>query len=637
MVQLESIDAGPDTFRILLTTDNHVGYMENDPIRGDDAWKTLEEVLNIAQKEDVDMVVQGGDLFHVNTPSKKSYYQVMRILRQYCWNSKPIEYRLLSDPGNAIATRHFGYPSEYDTNVNVGMPLYAISGNHDDATGDAMLSPLDLLGVSGLANHFGKVLDNEAIQAYPLLFNKGRTNLALYGLPSIREERLLKTMANGDLEFMEPESTEKVEWFNLMCVHQNHVRRPGVKVLDETSLPSFLDFVLWGHEHDCVGSAIQNESTGTHILQAGSSVATSLSMGETGQKNVFVLSVRGKDFSLKAIPLKTVRPFVMREISLRDTRIAPSSANKEEVLNYLVMQVNVMIEAANESWRKANKPLLDDGIMTEADIPLPLVRLKVDYSGGYEVENPRFFSNRFVGKVANVNDVVIYHKRDPRAKLLQTRTEGNEAHQLDTDGPIHISKPDNTIIDIVRGELHDEDLIMLDPNKFAETLHNYLSSESKEVMPLFLKQEEEEYVDLMSQMTIGTTNGHLNEELVSQKGTNVKSKFKELVKEVRSQIQREDTQIATQVKAEKTRAPIVYRGRSNTPSKISKKAVSAEIIVDSGSDDEEIQKSPIKSNPKGKRVIKAPQSESDGEDIVVLEKPPPPTRGLNAMFSKRKT
>lgn len=638
MVQLEHIEPGEDTFRILLTTDNHVGYMENDPIRGDDSWQTFNEILKIAQDEDVDMVVQGGDLFHVNTPTKKSYYHVMRILRQHCWNGKPIEYKLLSDPGNAISTRHFDYPAEYDPNINVGMPFYAISGNHDDATGDAMLSPLDLLGVSGLINHFGKALNNESIKIYPLLFNKGRTNLALYGLPSIREERLMKTMANGDLEFMEPaDSDESFEWFNLMCIHQNHVRRPGVKVIEETSLPSFLDFVLWGHEHDCDPSANENHTTGTHILQAGSSIATSLSVGETGPKNVFVLSVKGKDFSLKPIQLKTVRPFVMKEISLKDSRISASSSNKEEVLNFLMLQVNLMIENANDAWKTSNKGLLDEGLLNESDIPLPLIRLKVDYSGGYEVENPRFFSNRFVGKVANVNDVVIYHKRDRRAELLKIRTEGNV--KTDDDDQLHIESMEdevknksNTIIEIVKGELHDEDLIMLDRNKFAETLNSYLTSESKEVMPLFLKGEESEYVDLMSQMTIGkqAENEEFNDELLSQKGVNIKSKFKELIKEVKAQIQREDTQIDTQVKREKKLAPVPFR-KAPPPKK------SKEIIVDSGSDidweEEEKKNSPI---PVRKSEPIAVSSDDNIEDIVILEKPPPPKKSLNSIFSKRK-
>lgn len=59
-----------DTIRILITTDNHVGYNENDPVAGDDSWRTFHEIMMIAKSNNVDMVLQGGDLFHVNKPSK---------------------------------------------------------------------------------------------------------------------------------------------------------------------------------------------------------------------------------------------------------------------------------------------------------------------------------------------------------------------------------------------------------------------------------------------------------------------------------------------------------------------------------------------------------------------------------------
>ncbi|KPA36004.1 double-strand break repair protein mre11, partial [Fusarium langsethiae] len=58
-----------DTIRILVATDNHVGYEERDPIRKDDSWRTFDEVLNLARTEDVDMVLLAGDLFHDNKPS----------------------------------------------------------------------------------------------------------------------------------------------------------------------------------------------------------------------------------------------------------------------------------------------------------------------------------------------------------------------------------------------------------------------------------------------------------------------------------------------------------------------------------------------------------------------------------------
>ena len=37
----------------MLATDNHIGYLERDPIRGQDAINTFEEILQLAVKNDV--------------------------------------------------------------------------------------------------------------------------------------------------------------------------------------------------------------------------------------------------------------------------------------------------------------------------------------------------------------------------------------------------------------------------------------------------------------------------------------------------------------------------------------------------------------------------------------------------------
>jgi len=47
-------DADPEnTIKILLATDNHIGYMERDPIRGQDSINTFREILQLAVKHDV--------------------------------------------------------------------------------------------------------------------------------------------------------------------------------------------------------------------------------------------------------------------------------------------------------------------------------------------------------------------------------------------------------------------------------------------------------------------------------------------------------------------------------------------------------------------------------------------------------
>ncbi|KAJ2629058.1 meiotic recombination, partial [Coemansia sp. RSA 1287] len=57
-----------DTLSILVATDNHLGYMERDPVRGLDSFSAFSEILQLAQLHKADMVLLGGDLFHDNRP-----------------------------------------------------------------------------------------------------------------------------------------------------------------------------------------------------------------------------------------------------------------------------------------------------------------------------------------------------------------------------------------------------------------------------------------------------------------------------------------------------------------------------------------------------------------------------------------
>ena len=46
-----------DTIKILLATDNHIGYLERDPVRGQDSINTFREILQLAVKHDVRLFV----------------------------------------------------------------------------------------------------------------------------------------------------------------------------------------------------------------------------------------------------------------------------------------------------------------------------------------------------------------------------------------------------------------------------------------------------------------------------------------------------------------------------------------------------------------------------------------------------
>lgn len=99
----QKVYTAADTIRILVSTDNHVGYNERDPVRGNDSWKTFDEIMQLAKARDVDMVLLAGDLFHENKPSRQAMYQVMRSLRENCYGNKPCELQMLSDSSEHFA------------------------------------------------------------------------------------------------------------------------------------------------------------------------------------------------------------------------------------------------------------------------------------------------------------------------------------------------------------------------------------------------------------------------------------------------------------------------------------------------------------------------------------------------------
>ena len=61
-----------------------------------------------------------------------------------------------------------------DPNLNVGLPVFSIHGNHDDPTGTGQLCALDLLSAAGLVNYFGKHTSLEHIDISPVLLRKGK-------------------------------------------------------------------------------------------------------------------------------------------------------------------------------------------------------------------------------------------------------------------------------------------------------------------------------------------------------------------------------------------------------------------------------------------------------------------------------
>ena len=390
-----------DTIKCLIMTDNHVGFLERDAVRGDDSFRAFEECLQIAQREKVDCILHGGDLFHHNKPSRKCLYRVMELLKKYCFGSAAVELELLTQAADNFTTETVNY---MDPNLNVEIPIFAIHGNHDDPAGDGAFSALDLLANARLLNYFGKHQQVDQLSVTPVVLRKGASRMALYGLGNVRDERLYRAFAEKRVTMLQPpasgngEEEDDDDIFSIMLIHQNRVQHSAKNFVTELMLPEFLDLVVWGHEHECLVTPQQSAGREFFVSQPGSSVATSLSEGESKEKNVAILEINKGQFQLRPVPLTSVRPFVIEDINLSVENVPKDSKGMHKAL---VARVCDMIAT---------------GLAQNAEM-IPLIRLRIELSSGYEKISPQRFGAEFVGRVANPDDMLHYLKKKVRSDV----------------------------------------------------------------------------------------------------------------------------------------------------------------------------------------------------------------------------
>ncbi|TDL14993.1 DNA repair exonuclease [Rickenella mellea] len=489
-------DQDEDTIKIMLATDNHIGYMERDPIRGQDAINTFEEILKLAVKNDVDFVLLAGDLFHENRPSRDCLYRVAALLREYTLNDRPVQIELLSNPDEGKAPG-FSFPAvNYeDPNLNVGIPVFSIHGNHDDPQGagpEGALCALDLLSVTGLINYMGKIdiptteaevhpeTGTGGIAVRPVLLRKGTTRLGLYGIGNVKDARMHFELRSNRVRMFMPR--DKQDWFNIMLVHQNRVAHGPQEYVPEAMFDNSINLVVWGHEHDCRIVPEPVAGKNYYITQPGSSVATSLADGESLEKHVALIQIRGKEFNLEPIPLRTVRPFVLEEIFL--TEVAEEEgfdiADQMEVVKFLKAKVNELIAKANEQWEERNTRAVERGEQALKPM-LPLIRLKVDTTGA-EMSNPIRFGQEFTGRIANPRDVLVFH----RSKRSATKSKGKGGADGEDEPVLSIDDPALTTSEklakvrvqtLVREYLAAQELQLLGESGLSDAIQTFVEKD----------------------------------------------------------------------------------------------------------------------------------------------------------------
>lgn len=528
--------AGPvedeNTFKILLASDIHLGYLEKDAIRGEDTFNTFNEIMGYAKQHQVDFVLLGGDLFHENKPSRKSLHCCMETLRRYCMGDQPISFQILSDQAVNFGHSKFPWVNYQDENLNISIPVFSVHGNHDDPTGVDGLCALDVLSVAGLLNHFGRSQSVEKVEISPILLQKGSTHIALYGIGSIPDERLYRMFVGNQVCMLRPREDEG-SWFNMFVIHQNRSKHGATNYIPEQFLDDFLDLVLWGHEHECRISPERNEQQLFYVTQPGSSVVTSLSPGEAVPKHVGLLRVCGRKMQLQKIPLQTTRRLYLQDVCLSDlthlfSANAPNAPQRAQA--YCQEKVEEMLEEA-ERERLGNPQIPEK----------PLIRLRVDYSGGFEVFNGTRFSQRFVDRVANPKDIVHFIR-------TKQRKEDNKEEEEELDFEALLSRASSDHL-----TLRVEDLV----NEYFQTAEKGLSLLSEQAMGKavqeFVDKDERYAIEEMIKYQLEKSQQHLRERAVEPTAENIDQEINRFRDHKKNSTEEEDVrEVMSRAKAMRT-------------------------------------------------------------------------------------
>uniref|UniRef100_A0AAR2JN96 Double-strand break repair protein MRE11 n=1 Tax=Pygocentrus nattereri TaxID=42514 RepID=A0AAR2JN96_PYGNA len=489
-----------DTFKILIATDIHLGYLEKDAVRGNDTFVTFDEIMKHAKENEVDFILLGGDLFHDNKPSRKAMHSCLEIMRKYCMGDKPILFDIISDQAVNFGSSRFPWVNYQDENLNISTPIFSVHGNHDDPTGADGLCALDLLSCAGLVNHFGRSRSVEKLEISPILLQKGSTKIALYGIGSIPDERLYRMFVNKQVTMLRPREDEE-SWFNMFVIHQNRSKHGATNYIPEQFLDDFLDLVIWGHEHECKITPARNEQQLFYVTQPGSSVVTSLSPGEAVKKHIGLLRVKGRKMNLQKIPLQTVRQFLIEDVTLANHTdlFSPEQPNvMQKVQAFCQQKVEEMLE-------EAERDRLGNPLMPEK----PLIRLRVDYSGGFEPFTTMRFSQKFVDRVANPKDILHF-----------TRHRESKDNAIDFD--MLLSRPSSEVLQLRVEDLVKEyfqtaeknmQLSLLTEQGMGKAVQEYVDKEERDAIEELINYQLEKTQRYLQERRVEASEEKIDEEL----------------------------------------------------------------------------------------------------------------------------
>lgn len=365
----------------------------------------FEEALRKARDRDVDFILLGGDLFHMNKPSASIEHKCIRIIKKHMneASDRCTSFKRIS--GSFSHFKKLNHANFEDPNLKVPYPIMTIHGNHDDPTGPTAQSVCEKLATCGLLNYFGAIdTSSNALTTViePIVLQKGKIKLALYGLGFIPDQKLKIALEKGEIVFSKPPK----DTFNILVVHQNRVPHNKNRVIPDEMFPKFFHLLVRGHEHDTQSpEKIPDSEVNGIVYQPGSTVATSISTMEVASKKVGLISVSlgdeedaGKSSSslykmnYELIGLKCCRPMIFKDISQKEifahikktsgSKAVTSSDFKKMSQEYVVKCIKSLIALQGSHMESVLSS--HEGPEKLYRFRMPLMRIRLEYTSKSE-------------------------------------------------------------------------------------------------------------------------------------------------------------------------------------------------------------------------------------------------------------
>ncbi|HIK00180.1 TPA: DNA repair exonuclease [archaeon] len=292
--------------KIAIIGDMHLGAFQADE-RREDSFIQAREAIELALKENADLILLAGDIFDTRVPTQDILAKAMEI-----FHLPKKKYPLLKQEAE-IESLHGKSEKEIPRSSLFGIPIVAIHGNHD-RRGKGLTNPVELLEKAGLLIH---------LNVGTIVLSLKGEKIAIHGMSYVPEK-----YAREVLQKLNPIPVKGAT--NIFMFHQavgqylySDEEHPTLMLED---LPRGFNLVVDGHIH----WSDNYKGDGLNFLLAGSTISTQMRRIEAERPKAIHIFENGK---LRQKKLETQRELFYETLTFNEIEPDPLRKKVSEVLS----------------------------------------------------------------------------------------------------------------------------------------------------------------------------------------------------------------------------------------------------------------------------------------------------------------